>query len=336
MKAMVMTKFGRPEVLQLKEIDKPVPKANEVLIRIRATTVFAGDSELRRLKVPVEVRLPMVIYFGLIRRGPTILGQELAGEIESVGKDVKRFKAGDAVFAAVGFGLGAYAEYKCMPEEPGPLGGALAIKPANLTYEEAAAVPVGGLEALHFVRQTNIQTGQKVLINGAGGGIGTMAIQLAKDRGAEVTAVDSADKLDLLRSLGADHVIDYTQEDFTRRGQVYDVIIDVVGKSPFSRSLSVLQPNGRYLLGNPGLLQKLRARWTATGSKQVIYGTSSQQTEDLVSLKELIEAGKIKPAIDRCYPFEQMVEAHRYVDTGRKKGNVAITVADDSGTGHSR
>ena len=326
MKAIVMTSFGPPEVLQLTEVEKPVPKDNEVLIRVYATTVFAGDCELRSLKVPVEVRLPMLIYMGLIKPKPVILGQELAGEIESIGKDVHRFKAGDPVFAAVGFGLGAYAEYKCMPEEPGAMGGALAIKPANITYAEAAAVPVGGLEALHFVRQMNIQSGQKVLINGAGGGIGTFAVQLAKVRGAEVTAVDSTGKLDMLRSIGADHVIDYTQEDFTRRGQAYDVILDVVGKSSFSGSLRSLKQNGRYLLGNPGLSQKFRARWTSTGSKQVIYGTGSQKAEDLVFLKELIEAGTIKPVIDRHYPLEQMAEAHRYVDTGRKKGNVAITV----------
>ena len=206
-----------------------------------------------------------------------------------------------------------------MPEETGAMGGALAIKPANLTYAEAAAVPVGGLEALHFIRQANIQAGQKVLINGAGGSIGTMAVQLAKGRGAEVTAVDSPEKLDMLRSIGADHVIDYTQEDFTRRGQAYDVIFDVVGKSSFSGSLRSLKPNGRYLLGNPGLSQRLRARWTSTSGKQVIYGTGSQKAEDLVFLKELIEAGKIKSVIDRRYPLEQTAEAHRYVDKGTKR-----------------
>jgi 2-desacetyl-2-hydroxyethyl bacteriochlorophyllide A dehydrogenase len=326
MKAVVMTRFGPPEVLQLKEVAKPVPRDNEVLIRIHATTVFAGDCEIRSLKVLAELRLPMLIYMSFLRPKPIILGQELAGEIESVGKGVTRFKAGDPVFAAAGFGLGAYAEYKCMPEESRTLGGALAIKPANLTYAQAAAVPVGGLEALHFVRQMNIQSGQQVLINGAGGSIGTMAVQLAKVQGAEVTAVDSAGKLDMLRSIGADHVIDYTQEDFTRRGQAYDVIFDGVGKSSFSGSLRSLKPNGRYVLGNPGMMQRLRARFTTTSSQQVIYGAGSQKAEDLVALKELIEAGKIKPVIDRQYPLEQMIEAHRYVDTGRKKGNVVITL----------
>jgi NADPH:quinone reductase-like Zn-dependent oxidoreductase len=326
MKAIVWTKFGPPDVLQLKEVEKPVVKDNEVLIRVHATTVFAGDCELRGLRLPVEFRLPFWIYMSFRRPKPVILGQELAGEIESVGKDVSRFKAGDPVFAAAGFGMGAYAEYKCMPEEPGPMGGALAIKPANLSYEEAAAVPVGGLEALHFIRQANIQNGHTVLINGAGGSIGTMAVQLAKVGGAEVTAVDSLEKLEMLRSIGADHVIDYAQEDFTRRGEAYDVIFDVVGKSSYSRSLRSLKPNGRYLLGNPGLPTRLRARWTATGGKRVIHGTGGHKAEDLAFLRELIEAGKIKPVIDRRYPLAQMAEAHRYVDTGRKKGNVVVTV----------
>ena len=316
--------------LQLKEVEKPVPKDNEVLIRIHATTVFAGDCELRSLQVPVEFRLPLLIYMSFIRPKPVILGQELAGEIESVGKDVKRFKAGDPVFAAVGFGLGAYAEYKCLPEKPGPMGGALAIKPANISFAEAAAVPVGGLEALHFVRQANIQSGQKVLINGAGGSIGTIAVQLAKVSGAEVTAVDSTGKMDMLRSIGAAQVTDYTREDFTKRGETYDVIFDVVGKSSFSGSLRSLKQNGRYLLGNPGLSQRLRARWSSTSSKRIIYGAGSQKAEALHFLKELIEEGKIKPVIDRQYPLEQMAEAHRYVDSGRKKGNVVITVAHNN------
>jgi NADPH:quinone reductase-like Zn-dependent oxidoreductase len=326
MKAIVLTKFGPPEVLQLREVEKPVPQDNEVLVKIHATTVFAGDCELRGLKLPVELRLPVWIYMSFIRPKPVILGQELAGEIEAIGKDVSKFKAGDPVFAATGFGFGAYAQYKCMPAEPGALGGALAIKPANLTYAEAAAVPVGGLEAWHFIRQANIQRGQQVLINGAGGSIGTMALQLAKGLGAEVTAVDSTEKLDMLRSIGADQVIDYTQEDFTRRGRAYDVILDVVGKSPFSRSLRSLKPNGRYLLGNPGLSDRFRARMTATGSQQVIHGSGRQSAEDLVFLKESIEAGQLKPVIDRRYPLEQMADAHRYVDQGHKKGNVVVTV----------
>jgi NADPH:quinone reductase-like Zn-dependent oxidoreductase len=326
MKAIVMTRFGPPDVLQLKEVEKPVPKDNEVLVKIHATTVFAGDCEIRGLKVPVELRLPIWLYMSLLRPKPVILGQELAGEIEAVGKAVTQFKAGDPIFATTSIGLGAYAEYKCMPAEPGVMGGTLAIKPANLTYGEAATIPVGGLEALHFVRTLNIQRGEKVLINGAGGSIGTMVIQLAKGRGAEVTAVDSTEKLEMLRSIGADRVVDYTQEDFTRSGRTYDVIIDVVGKSSFSGSIRALKENGRYFLGNPGLSQRLRARLTSTGSKKVMQGTGSQRAEDLVFLKDLIEAGQLKPVIDRRYRLEQMAEAHRYVDQGHKKGNIIVTV----------
>lgn len=326
MKAIVMTKFGPPEVLQLQEVAKPVPKDNEVLIRVRATTAFAGDCELRNLKLPLEFRLPLWIYFSFFRPKPVILGQELAGEIEAVGKEVRQFKAGDQVFATTSFSLGSYAEYKCMPEAPGLMGGTLAIKPTNLTFAEAAAVPVGGLEALHFVRRTKIQQGERVLINGAGGSIGTLLIQLAKGHGAEVTAVDSTAKLAMLRSIGADHVIDYTQADFTRGGQTYEVIIDVVGKSSVSRSLRSLSENGRYFLGNPSLSQRLRARRASTGSQQVLQGSSSQRPEDLAYLRELIEAGHLKPVIDRSYPLAQMADAHRYVDQGHKQGNVAVTV----------
>jgi NADPH:quinone reductase-like Zn-dependent oxidoreductase len=268
----------------------------------------------------------MRIYNGLRKpKRITILGQELAGEIESVGKDVKLFKKGDQVFATTGFGFGAYAEYKCLPEEPKM--GVLASKPANMTYEEAAAVPTGGLEALHFLRKGNIQSGQKVLIIGAGGSIGTFAVQLAKYYGAEVTGVDSTGKLDMLRSIGADHVIDYTQKDFTKSAETYDVIFDVMGKSSFSGSVNSLKQNGRYLLGNPGLFQMVRGRWTSMrSSKKVIIGAAIQKTGDLLFLKELIEAGKIKSVIDRRYPLEQTSEAHRYVETGQKIGNVVIAV----------
>jgi len=332
MKAIVWTKYGPPDVLQLKEIEKPTPKDNEVLIRIYATTVTAGDCEMRRLKFPFLFRLPMRIYNGLRKpKKITILGQELAGEIESVGKDVKLFKKGDQVFATTGFGFGAYAEYKCLPEEPKM--GVLASKPVNMTYEEAAAVPTGGLEALHFLRKGNIQSGQKVLIIGAGGSIGTFAVQLARYFGAEVTGVDSAGKLDMLRSIDADHVIDYTEEDFTKSAETYDVIFDVMGKSSFSGIVRSLKQNGRFLLGNPGLTQMVRGRWTSMrSSKKVIIGAASQKTEDLLFLKELIEAGKIKSVIDRCYPLEQVPEAHSYVDKGQKKGNVVITVEHNNKT----
>ena len=326
MKAILWTAYGPPQVLQLGEVDKPSPKANEVLVRVRATTAFAGDCEMRNLKIPVLYRIPMRIYVGFRRpKRITILGQELAGEVESVGKEVSRFKPGDQVFGTTGFRLGAYAEYVCLPANPDE--GTLAIKPANMTFEEAAAVPVGGLEALYFIRQGHLRSGQQVLINGAGGSIGTFAVQLVKNEGAEVTAVDSTGKLDMLRSIGADHVIDYTREDFTKGGRTYDVIFDVVGKSSFSGTLKSLKEGGIYLLGNAGLIQAVRGRWASrTGSRKVIMGTSNQNTKDLLTLKELIEAGKLKTVIDRTYPLEQMAEAHAYVDTGQKKGNVVITI----------
>jgi NADPH:quinone reductase-like Zn-dependent oxidoreductase len=328
MKAIVWTKYGPPDVLQLKEVEKPTPKDNEVLIRIYATTVTAGDCEMRSLKFPIWLSLPMRIYVGLRKpKRITILGQELAGEIEAVGKDVKLFKEGDQVFAATGFSMGAYAEYICLPEEPKEMEGLLAIKPANMTYEEAAAVPTGGLNALHFLRKGNIQSGQKVLINGAGGSIGTIAVQLAKYFRTEVTGVDSTGKLDMLRSIGADQVIDYTQEDFTKNGETYDVIFDVVGKSSFSGCIRSLKKEGIYLSANPGLSQMVRGLWTSmTSSKKVISGTASYKTEDLIFLKELIEAGKIKSVIDRRYSLEQTAEAHRYIDKGHKKGNVVMTL----------
>jgi 2-desacetyl-2-hydroxyethyl bacteriochlorophyllide A dehydrogenase len=332
MKAIIWTKYGPPDGLQLREIEKPTPKANEVLVKIYATTVTAGDSEMRRLKIPVLLRLPMRIYNGFSKpKRITILGQELAGEIESAGKDVKLFKKGDQVFATTGLGFGAYAEYICLPEEPKM--GVLASKPVNMTYEEAAAVPTGGLEALHFLRKGNIQSGQKVLIIGAGGSIGTFAVQLARYFGAEVTGVDSTGKLGMLRSIGADRVIDYTQEDFTKSAETYDVILDVMGKSSFSGSVRSLKQNGRFLLGNPGLSQMVRGRWTSmTSSKKVVIGAASQKREDLIFLKELLEAEKLKSVIDRRYRLEQIAEAHRYVDTGQKKGNVVITVEHNNKT----
>jgi NADPH:quinone reductase-like Zn-dependent oxidoreductase len=328
MRAIVWTKYGSPDVLQLKEIEKPTPRDNEVLIRIYATTVTSGDCEMRSLTDTRWYMFPMRAYVGLQRpKRITMLGMELAGEIEFVGKDVKRFKPGDQVFAATGFvDMGTCAEYKCLPEN-----GMLAIKPANMTYEEATTVPVGGLEALHFLRQANVQSGQKVLINGAGGTIGTFAVQLAKYFGAEVTAVDSTEKLDMLRSIGADQVIDYTQEDFTKSGETYDVILDVISRSSFSGSIKSLKQNGHYLLANPGLLQMVRGRWTAmTSSKRVTVGSASQKTEDLIFLRELIEAGKIKSVIDCRYPLEQTAAAHRYVESGHKTGHVVITVEHDN------
>ncbi len=329
MKAIVWTKYGPPDVLQLKDVPKPTPKDNEVLIKIHATTVTAGDCELRGLKLSFGLRLLMRLYVGIIRpRRITILGQELAGEVEAVGKDVKLFKKGDQVFAHAGFGMGAYAEYKCLPEK-----GLIATKPSKMTYEEASAVPLGGLEALHHLKKGNIQRGQKVLINGAGGSIGTYAVQLAKYFGAEVTAVDSTRKLDMLRGIGADHVIDYTQEDLTKMDETYEVIFDVVGKGPFSGLIRSLKDQGILLTANSMKSRTVREPGKSkTNSKKIIGGNVEYKTEHLIFLKELIEAGKIKSVIDKRYPLEQTVEGHRYVETGQKKGNVVISVVQDNKT----
>jgi NADPH:quinone reductase-like Zn-dependent oxidoreductase len=323
MKAIVCTKYGPPDVLQLKEVEKPAPKDNEVLIRVYATTVTAVDCTFRK-GAPFIGRF----FTGLIRPKNPIQGTELAGEIESVGKDVKLFKEGDQVFGTTGPGYGAYSEYICLPEE----GATLAIKPANMTYEEAVGCD-GILTALPFLRDKgNIQSGQKVLINGASGSVGTAAVQLAKYFGAEVTGVCSTANLKLVKSLGADKVIDYTKEDFTKTGQTYDIIFDTVGKSSFSRCKSSLEQKGIYLEAalTPAIIPQML--WTSMiGSKKAMIAFTglrpvSERTKDLIFLKELIEAGKIKSVIDRRYPLEQIAEAHRYVEKGHKKGNVIITL----------
>jgi NADPH:quinone reductase-like Zn-dependent oxidoreductase len=307
---MVWTAYGAPEVLQLREVEKPTPRDKEVLIRVRATTVTAGDMQLRGLKVPIPFWLPARILLGFKRPTRiTILGQELAGEIEAVGKDVTRFSVGDGVFAATGISLGAHAEYKCRPET-----GVIALIPANISYEEAAALAMGGLEALQHIRKANLQSGQKVLIVGAGGSIGTFAVQLARHFGAVVTAVDSTGKLEMLRSIGASQVIDFTRQDFTRSGETYDVIIDVAGKTSFSRSKRVLRQNGTYISDSVKAARKRMRDFAA------------QRAENLALLSQLISSGKMKTVIDRTYPLEQLAEAHRYVESGLKKGNVIITV----------
>jgi len=326
MKAVIWTKYGSPDGLQLREVEKPTPKDNQVLIKIHAATASTPDTELRRLKLPILFAIPLRLYLGLIR--PTrirILGTEFAGEIESVGKDVTIYKPGDQVFGYTGLGMGAYAEYLCLSETPSALASVMGKMPLNLTYEEAAAIPFGGLEALHSLGKAHIQRGQKVLIVGAGGTIGSYAVQFAKLYGAEVTGVDHTVKLDMLRSIGADHVIDYTREDFTKNGKTYDVILDTFGKSPFSGSIRSLNANGTYLNDNPGLFGEIRARRaTKNSNKKALTWTAGYTAKNLLALKELVEAGKIKPVIDRRYQLEQTVEAHRYVDTGLKKGNVVI------------
>jgi NADPH:quinone reductase-like Zn-dependent oxidoreductase len=328
MKAIIWTNYGSPDGLQLREIVKPSPKDHEILIKVHAATASTADTEFRRLKLPLPFAVPLRLYLGLMKPTRiTILGTEFAGEVVEVGKEVTRHKPGDQVFGYTGLGMGTYADYLCLAEKPTAMASVMGIKPANITYAEAAAVPFGGLEALHALRQANIQSGQKVLIVGAGGSIGTYAVQLAKHYGAEVTGVDKTEKLEMLRSIGADHVIDYAQEDFTKSGQIYDVILDTIGKSPFAKSIRSLNESGTYLNANPGLFGGMRMRWAAkNSSKRVIPWSSGYTTINLLALKELVEAGTIKAVIDRYYPLEQIAEAHRYVETGQKKGNVVIKI----------
>jgi 2-desacetyl-2-hydroxyethyl bacteriochlorophyllide A dehydrogenase len=330
MKAIVHTKYGPPDELQLKEVEKPVPKEDEVLIKIHATTVTTSDCNMRDLTfVPKLFHLPMRMQFGFLKPKNNILGFDLAGDVEAVGKDVTRFKIGDQVFGTTEPAYGAHAEYICLPED-----GVLAMKPANMTYEEAATIPVIANTALHFIRDMgNIQAGQKVLINGASGGIGTFAVQLAKYYGAEVTGVCSTTNLEMVKSLGADQVVDYTKDDFTKTGQTYDVIFDAVGKSSFSRCKSSLKKNGIYLVTLPKLAVLLQMLWTSKiGSKKVKMEGAPAKVENLLFLKELIEAGKLKTVIDRRYTLEQTAEAFRYVEKGHKKGNVVITVVHNDKT----
>lgn len=323
MKAVVYENYGSPGVLELREVAKPTPKDDEVLVKVSATTVTVADSRLRSFTVPLSYWIPARLTLGVRKPKQTILGAEMAGVVESVGKAVTRFKPGDQVFAStLEHGFGAYAEYRCLPEE-----GLLALKSSHLTDEQAAALPIGGRTALYFLREAEIQPGQKVLIYGASGSVGTFAVQLAKYFGAEVTGVCSTANLEMVKALGADKVIDYTQEDFTKNGVTYDVIFDAVGKAPYPGCLRTLKVDGTYLqaVSSPGI--SLRMRWAAlTSSKKLVGGGPPPKSEDLAFLQELVEAGKLKPVIDRCYPLDQIVEAHRYVDTGHKKGNVVIAV----------
>ena len=323
MKAVIYERYGSPDVLEFREVPMPVPGDHEILVRVRATTVTAGDWRVRSLDVPAGFGLIARLALGVFRPRQPVLGTELAGDVAAIGKAVTRFKVGDPVFAFCGAKMGCHVEYKCLPED-----GALAPKPAALSYEEAAALSFGGTTALDFLRKANVKARDAVLVNGASGAVGTAAVQLAKHFGAEVTGVCSTGNLELVSSIGADHVVDYTREDFTRNGKTYDIIVDTAGTAPFSRCKGSLKEGGRLLAVLAGLPEMLLAPWVAlTTSKRVIAGTASERAEDLRFLAGLAESGKLKPVIDRTYPFEQIADAHRHVDTRHKRGNVVVTVA---------
>lgn len=334
MKAIVYTQYGPPDVLYLKEVEKPTPQDNEIQIRIHATPVNFGDVLVRnfnkispsKFTMPGPLWLPTRVMFGFSKPKRQILGAEFAGEIEVVGKNVTRFKKGDSVFGYRAMSFGANAEYLCMAED-----GLVAIKPTNMSYDEASTVPYGALTALNLLRKVNIQRGQKVLINGASGAIGSAAVQLARHYGAEVTGVCGTPRLAFVKTLGADKVIDYTKADFTKNGETYDLIFDILGKSSFSRCKGSLKPNGRYLLASFKMKHLFQMLWTSlVGSKKVICALSTEKVEDLVHVKELVEAGKLKSIIDKRFPLEQAAEAHRYFEAGQKTGSVVITVQHGS------
>lgn len=322
MRAVVFDKYGPPEVLRLQEVAKPIPKDHEVLIKIHATTVTAGDHRLRSLDVPTGFKLMSRLIFGFFKPKQPILGSEFSGVVEGLGKDVKNFKVGDEVFGFADASMGCYAEYRCMSER-----GNVLPKPSHLTHEQAAALSFGGTTALHFLRRGGVQSGQTVLVNGASGAVGTACVQLAKHFGAEVTGICSSANVELVRSLGAEHVIDYTQEDFTKNGQTYDIIVDTVGTVPISRCKASLKERGRILLISGSLPAMLQGMWfSLTTKKKAVAGVALGNLEDLRFLAKLAQDGEFTPVIDRQYSLEQIVEAHRYVDTGRKRGNVVITV----------
>ena len=317
MKAVVYTQYGSPEVLQLKDVPAPTPKDNEILLRIKATAVNSGDVRLRKAD-PFAVRF----FFGLLKPKINILGSVFSGEVESVGKEVKLFKAGDQVFGHTDMHFGAYAEYICLPED-----GSLALKPANISHKEAATIPFGGVTALHFIRKAKIKENQKVLIVGASGAVGSAAVQLVKSYGAIVTGVCSTVNIDLVKSTGADKVVDYTKEDFTQNGEIYDLIFDAVNTVSVTRTLKSLTKNGIMILSAAGMSEMLQGLWVnISNSRKVLTGVISHKAEDIIYLKGLIEAQKFKPVIDRSYPLNQVAEAHAYVEKGHKKGNVAIEV----------
>ena len=323
MKAIVYTKYGPPDVLQVKEVEKPAAKDNELLIKVHAAEATKADCELRSFHFQVKwFWLPLRIALGLTKPKKQILGGYFAGEVESVGKDVAKFIKGDQVFGATKLRLGAYGEYLCLPDSY-----TLVPKPHNMSFEEAAAVPLGGLNALHFLTKANIQKGEKVLINGAGGSIGTFGVQIAKAMGAEVTAVDSGIKEEMLRRIGADHFFDYIREDVTKSGQTYDVIFSMVAKAPYSEYVKILNPKGRYLMANPRIFDMLRSVLTSIfTNKTAIFAFAEEKEEELLTLKKMIEEGRIKSIVDKIYSFEQAAEAHRRVETEQRLGPVVIAV----------
>jgi NADPH:quinone reductase-like Zn-dependent oxidoreductase len=324
-KAIVYTQYGSAEVLQLKELEKPVPLDNEVLIKVRAAEATKADCEMRSFRFAVKwFWLPLRIVMGLRRPKRQVLGGYFAGEVESVGKDVTKFTKGDQVFGATQLRLGAYGEYVCLPADY-----TIVTKPGNMNFEEAAAVPLGGLNALHFMRKANIQHGEKVLINGAGGSIGSFGVQIARAMGAEVTAVDSAIKEEMLRRLGVEHFVDYAREDFTASGQTYDVIFDIVAGSSYSGCIKALKPGGRYLMANPRLSGMLRSVVTSLFTdKNVIFAFAGEKEIELVALREMIEAGGIRSCVDKVYPLAEAAEAHRRVETEQRLGIVVISMDD--------
>ena len=323
MKAILYTEYGSADVLRLGEIARPTPNDAEILIRVRAAEVTKADCELRSFSFPVKwFWLPLRLVMGITRPKRQVLGGYFSGEVEAVGKDVSKFKVGDQVFGSAGLRMGAYGEYVCLPAEY-----TISAKPSNMSFEEAAAVPLGGLNAFHFLRLARVQKGEKVLINGAGGSIGTFAVQIAKDMGAEVTAVDSGIKQNMLRRIGADHFFDYTTEDFTKSGQRYDVIFDMVARSSYSGCVATLNPKGRYVMGNPRLWDMLRSAVTSVFTdKKAIFAFAGETEEELLALKEMIEDGKIKSTVDRVYPMERVAEAHRRVETEQRLGSVVIAL----------
>lgn len=322
MKAIVYERFGPPEVLELKEVPKPVPKDREVLIKVRATTVTAADWRCRSKIVPPGFGLVAGLFLGFTKPKFPVLGTQLSGEIEAVGKGVTRFKVGDQVFAYAALSMGCHAEYKCLPED-----GAVVPKPANLSHELAASLSFGGSTALAFYRKAGIKAGEQVLVNGASGDVGTAAVQLGKHFGAVVTGVCGTANLELVKSLGAETVIDYTREDFSRNGRSYDIIMDNAGTAPFARCKGSLKKGGRLLLVLGSMGDMLRPVWVALTSDKRIIASNPWTVDDLRLLASLAESGRYKPVIDRTYPLEQIVEAHRYVDKGHKRGNVVITVS---------